>query len=120
MLDVLIVDDHEPMRAMLRRVLERAGARVGEAATGEQALAAFAAAPAPLVIFDQSMPGMSGIELTRALRTQSDCVKLVMLTGHAKADIAVAARAAGADAVLVKPIAPSALLAAIASLTSAA
>ena len=123
-LDVLIVDDHEPMRAMLRAVLERSGAaaRVREASCGAQALALMAERSAQLVLCDQSMPGMSGVELLLRLRaTPAHAgVRVLLLSGHTDAEFTKAAEAAGADAVLVKPIKPSALLRAIAVLAPAA
>jgi len=122
-LDVLIVDDHDGMRALMRKVLERAGAgAVRDAANGEDALGLLASRPANLVMCDYSMPGMSGVELVRALRADAALsgLRIVMLTGHSSAAIADAARAAGAHAVLVKPVAPSALLAAIAGIMAPA
>lgn len=117
-LSVLIVDDHEPMRTLLRRVLERAGAEVREAEHGAAALALLAERGAALVICDRAMPGMNGAELVRAVRADPAHAqtRILMLTGHAGAAIAEEARAAGVDAVLVKPLAPSALLKAIAEL----
>ena len=112
-LSVLIVDDYEPLRAMMRTVFARAGAEVREAANGAEALRAFEAAPADLVLMDQSMPGMSGLALLAGLRARSATVRLIMLTGHSAPSLAEDARRAGADAVLVKPVAPRALMEAV-------
>jgi CheY-like chemotaxis protein len=114
MLDVLIVDDHEAMRLLLRKVLERAGAvRVRDAANGAAGLAMQQEAAANLVLVDQMMPVMDGVMLTARLRKLTPNAKIIMITGHAEGRYADAARAAGADDVLVKPVAPSALIAAI-------
>jgi two-component system chemotaxis response regulator CheY len=106
-LDVLIVDDHETMRALLRKMLERAGlAFVREAASGEEALAAMEQRPAQLLLIDQNLPAMSGAECIARVRADSRWAgaRIVMITGHARGEVA------GADAVLVKPVSPRAML----------
>lgn len=115
-LDVLIVDDHEAMRTLIARVLTRAGvARVRSAANGADALAALRERPASLVLADQNMPGMDGLAFISAVRAdpKHGAPKIAMVSGQASAEHAEAARAAGADAVLVKPVSPRALLEAI-------
>jgi len=107
-LDVLIVDDHAPMRELLRKVLERAGiARVREAANGADALAALEDRPAGLVLVDQNMPAMGGGELIAEARSRWTGTRIILITGDARSD------AGGADALLVKPVSPRELLAAI-------
>lgn len=109
-LSVLIVDDHEGMRELLRKVLERAGvARVRDAASGAKALALLDEEPADLILVDQNMPGMSGAELVAQVRSDQRWrdARVLLITGDARAE------ARDADALLVKPVAPSALLAAI-------
>jgi two-component system, chemotaxis family, chemotaxis protein CheY len=121
-LDVLIVDDHEPMRAMLRKVLERAGVmRIREAASGKAALELLQNSSAQLILVDQTMPEMDGLALVERVRADPSCAggRIVMLTGRADAAHAEAARKAGVDMVLVKPVAPSELLAAIERVFSA-
>jgi len=118
-LDVLIVDDHEAMRALLLRVLTKAGVvRVRAAAGGAEALARLAERPATLILADQNMPGMDGFQLVAAVRADAalGAPRIIMVSGHAGAAHAEAARAAGADAILVKPVAPRDLLAAIEAL----
>lgn len=115
-LDALIVDDHEPMRAMLRKVLERAcidGVR--DAASGKEALKLMQERLPQLMLVDQTMPEMDGLTLVKHVRADPSCAetRIIMLTGRAEAAHAEAARQAGVDAVLVKPVAPSELLAAI-------
>lgn len=118
-LDVLIVDDHPAMRALLRKVLERAGAAsVRDAAGGAEGLALLAQQAAQLILVDQTMPGMDGVAFVEQVRAQGAAARIMMITGRGDARTAETARAAGADAVLVKPIAPSDLLAAIAALYS--
>ncbi|MBL8783069.1 MAG: response regulator [Alphaproteobacteria bacterium] len=115
-LDVLIVDDHEAMRALLQRVLAKAGvAHVRAAASGDEALAALRERPATLILADNNMPGMNGMAFLKAVRGESGfgAPKVIMVSGNVGEAHALDAKAAGADDVLVKPVAPSALLEAI-------
>lgn len=121
-LDVLIVDDHAGMRELLARVLRAAGAAsVREAADGASALALLAERPASLILADQHMPGMSGVEFVRQVRSgcAGEAAQIIMLSGAQNDALTDAASAAGVDAMLVKPISPRALLERIATLTSA-
>jgi two-component system chemotaxis response regulator CheY len=115
-LDVLIVDDHEGMRVLISRVLVRAGvAGVRAAASGAEALEQLRERPAALVLADQNMPGMDGLAFIRAVRADGALggPRIIMISGQTSAEHAAAARAAGADAVLVKPVSPRQLLQAI-------
>jgi two-component system chemotaxis response regulator CheY len=115
-LDVLIVDDHEAMRVMLARVLVRAGVtQVRMAASGLEALALLAERPASLVLADQRMPGMDGLSFVSAVRGDAALqgARIIMISGATDAAHFNAAREAGVDAVLVKPVSPRALLDAI-------
>jgi CheY-like chemotaxis protein len=105
-LEALIVDDHEPMRAMLRKVLERAGfVRLREAASGGDALALLQERPAQLILADRTMPG--GGEFIAHARAACPSAHLITITGDARAE------QGAADALLVKPVSPRDLLAAI-------
>jgi two-component system chemotaxis response regulator CheY len=118
-LDVLIVDDHEAMRTLLTRVLTKAGVtRVRSAADGFEALAMLTAQPANLILADQAMPGMDGISFVVNVRGNPlfGAPRVIMVSGNTNAEHATAARAAGADTVLVKPVTPRDLLAAIEAL----
>lgn len=122
-LDVLIVDDHAPMRVMLRRIMEKSDetARVREARHGAEAIALLNEAIADVILCDQSMPGMSGIELIANLRAdpRHDHTCILLISGHADPALAESARAAGANQVLVKPISARTLLEAISRSVSA-
>lgn len=113
-LEILIVDDHDPMRAILEKALRAAGAaNVRGAEDASQALVLLAERPADLVIADLMMPGMDGLAFVAALRADPRLAhaRIVMITGYA--NVADEARTAGADVVLLKPITPPELLAAI-------
>jgi CheY-like chemotaxis protein len=115
-LDVLIVDDHEAMRTLLVRVLTKAGvAHVRTASDASAALAQLAERPASLILADQNMPGATGVEFISSVRGDRAlrAARIIMISGNASGQHADAARAAGADAVLVKPVSPRDLLATI-------
>jgi len=69
---ILVVDDNLPLRVMLAQVLEQAGYVAFVAESGEAALEVARFDPPDLCLVDQNMPGMTGAELIRALRTSSD------------------------------------------------
>jgi CheY-like chemotaxis protein len=111
-LDFLIVDDDEATRGILDKALRAAGAtKVRAAEDAISALALMAAAPADVVISDLMMPGMDGLEFVAALRAAHAKAHILILTGYA--NMADQARAAGANAVLQKPLAPAALVLAV-------
>ena len=118
-LDVLIVDDHEAMRAMLRVVFTRAGAaRVRDAASGAEALALIAESAPSLILTDRRMPEMDGLTFITHVRAtlEPDICRIIIISGQADAEAREAAHAADADALLVKPVSPRDLLAAIEAL----
>jgi CheY-like chemotaxis protein len=118
-LDVLIVDDHEAMRAMLTRGLTAAGVgRVRAASDGVEALALLRERPANVILADRNMPGMDGLAFAAAVRAEPAlaAARILMLSGAVGAHHTEAARAAGVDAVLAKPATPREVLAAIAAL----
>jgi len=112
---ILTVEDDERIRAAVKLALEDEGWTVGETASGEEAIAAFAREPADVVLIDIMLPGMDGFELCRAIRRASD-VPIVMVTARADTHDVVAGLEAGADDYLTKPFAPKELSARIRAL----
>lgn len=114
-LDVLIVDDHEAIRTLLTRVLTKAGVtNVRSAASGAEALAELAARPASVILADNSMPGMSGMEFIAEVRARHGAQpRIIMVSGASSLAHAAEAKTAGADDVLVKPVLAKDLLTAI-------
>jgi two-component system, chemotaxis family, protein-glutamate methylesterase/glutaminase len=108
----LVVDDSKPSRSIVARVLRELAFDCAEAANGEEALRALAAAgPPDLVTVNWHMPVMDGIELIRRLRGDPATRKLPLVmisTEHDRGRIAEAL-AAGADDYLAKPFTPEAL-----------
>jgi DNA-binding NarL/FixJ family response regulator len=111
-LRVLLVDDSPWLRQRVRRVLERAGlVVVGEAGDGAQALTQAAAHHPDLVLMDLCMPGMDGIQATRALRGQQPGIRVVLWTGRDDTQLASAMRRSGAHAGLPKGVRTGELIA---------
>ncbi|HEV8028490.1 MAG TPA: response regulator [Stellaceae bacterium] len=109
---VLIVDDDEPTRSLVRRVLKRMKiANLQEAAGAEQAIACLneSSEDIDLVICDWNMPGMSGIELFDRVHALRPELPFLMLTGRGDATSVIAAKKAGIPAYIVKPIFPQEL-----------
>lgn len=111
---VLLVEDN-PINALLARtLLKREGAEVDRAASGQEALAAVAAATYDLILMDLRMPDLSGVEAARELRARGVTTPIVALTADAFEDDRRAALGAGMDDFLVKPLTETALRAVLA------
>jgi two-component system CheB/CheR fusion protein len=102
---VMIVDDHQEIRASITRLARGWGHEVAVAADGPGALSLAETFQPECVIVDISMPGMNGIELGRRLRQRFPAaqLRLIALSGYADADIRNACLAAGFSVYLVKP-----------------
>ncbi|MBO5670817.1 MAG: response regulator transcription factor, partial [Clostridia bacterium] len=88
-----------------------AGYEVEEAASGEEALEKFAAEPFDIVLLDIMLPGMSGIDVCRTLRTQSRSLGIIMLSARTQEIDKVGSLMMGADDYITKPFSPSELVA---------
>lgn len=116
---ILVVDDNEQMRELLRLILETAGHEIAEAADGKVALDLLGAAPAELVITDIIMPEMEGIDLIMAIRTRYPGVRIIAISGGGKIDPNLCLNMAGklgADRILRKPFGKAAILSVISEL----
>ena len=108
---VLIVDDHETNRSILHHLFTSWSMQVQQAVNGAEALALMRAAAArgkifDLAVLDMHMPGMNGLELARAIKSDPAlmAVRLVMLTSVGRHDEPEALRENGVDGYLVKPV----------------
>jgi len=111
---ILVVDDEDRVREGLCWSLRMSGYQVDEASSGAQALAALGRGVFDLMLLDMSMPAMDGVEvMERARRAQPD-LGIVVLTGHATLDSAIAAVKWGAGDYLLKPVGIQSLRAAVA------
>ena len=102
---ILIVDDEEITRGLLRDVLERSGYTVTEASSAEEALATLKCGDFRMVITDWEMPGMGGLELCRAIRRREfdSYVYLILLTSRCSRADSIEGMTAGADDFVAKP-----------------
>lgn len=101
MSNVLVVDDNDEIRSLLRETLEDQGYSVCEAADGEAALRLLGQLPADLIILDILMPGKEGLETIVEIRRQKNPAKIIAMSGteqHLKV-----AKLLGADFTLRKP-----------------
>jgi DNA-binding NtrC family response regulator len=101
---VLIVDDEEDSRSALQTLLETWGYAADVAAEGRQALEKASSLRPSLVITDLVMPDMDGLTLMSALQQELPRVPVIILTGRATVDTAVAAMRQGAYDYLTKPV----------------
>jgi CheY-like chemotaxis protein len=103
----LIVDDDPAIRQLFRKWFERSGFAVDEAGDGWTALRRLAVSPRPgLVCVDLVLPGISGLDLCEKIRSDPALhrVAILVITARGMPQDIAQARAAGANAVLVKPI----------------
>ena len=103
---VLIVDDQQTMRSLIRSGLQQLGfSEFSEAADGEDGLRSLLTRPAQLVISDFNMPKLDGLGLLRAVRAHPPLAKtaFIMLTGRADKELVQRAVQFGVNNYLVKP-----------------
>jgi CheY-like chemotaxis protein/anti-sigma regulatory factor (Ser/Thr protein kinase) len=109
-LRVLVADDEELVLDAVCKLLETAGATVGRATDGEQALALALAQDFALILMDIRMPVLDGLGATSRLRAAGFWRPIVALTASAASDQRAACLAAGCNDHLTKPIAPDDLV----------
>lgn len=110
----LVVDDHQPMREILKSLLFGLGARqVAEARDAAQAFELLRFGAFDILLTDYDMEGGTGVELAHRLRRAEGNVNrrlpIVMVTGRAEGPVILAARDAGVDEYLIKPLTTVAL-----------
>ena len=112
---VCIADDHETVRTGLRMVLEAQSDMevVGDASDGTRAVQCAEALQPDVLLLDISMPGVNGLEVTRALQASSPDVAIVVLTRHTEEGYVQQLLAAGASAYVLKQSSTTELLHAI-------
>lgn len=109
MINVLLVDDHELVRAGIRRILEdiKGIKVVGEACCGEDAVKWCRTNAVDVVLMDMNMPGIGGLEATRKIARSTADIKVIMLTVHTENPLPAKVMQAGAAGYLSKGAAPS-------------
>ena len=110
---ILVVEDQEDNRRILRDLLTTAGYEVIEAVTGEDAVTRALAQRPDLILMDIQLPGIDGYEATRRIKANPAlrAVPVIAVTSYALSGDEAKALAAGADAYVSKPFSPRALLA---------
>lgn len=103
---ILVVEDFEDNRFMMRRLLEMSGYRVVEAVNGEQAVESAEREQPDLILMDLSLPKLDGLAATRRIRNQGGAkrVPIVAVSAHDTTDFHADALAAGCDEYVTKPI----------------
>lgn len=100
---ILVVDDEEPLRRLLRKELSRKGFFVETAPDGEAALSMLKEATFDVILLDIVMPGIDGISVMKKMKTDPSSPVIIVLTGKATVETAVEAMKNGAYDYLTKP-----------------
>ena len=105
-LTVLVVEDYEDTRHLMRVELEQRGFRIVEATSGEEAVAAAARERPQIILMDIGLPVLDGINATRALRQREETRDslIVAVTAHHESEYRAKALEAGCNAYVTKPI----------------
>jgi DNA-binding NtrC family response regulator len=106
---ILVVDDDHLSRQFLTEAVQELGRTAISAESAEQALACIESEAPDLVLTDLRMPGMSGLELIRAIQEKWADLPIALITAHATIDAAVDAMRDGASDFLLKPCSPESL-----------
>jgi two-component system, cell cycle response regulator DivK len=103
---ILVVEDFEDNRFMMRRLLELGGYRVIEAINGQEAVTMAAQARPDLILMDLSLPQIDGLAATRSIRQLDGLgrIPIVAISAHDTSDFRTEALAAGCNEYLTKPV----------------
>jgi signal transduction histidine kinase len=118
-LQILVVDDQELICELIAECLKSDGHKTQTAANGREALELFRKTPADLVITDQSMPGMNGVQLSVSIKQQAPNTPVILLTGFGEELNAAGHAPGGVNLVVGKPVSAADLRRAIHQVVSA-
>ena len=109
---ILVIEDHEENRRLLRDLLTSFGYELAESVTGEDGLVAAEANPPDLILMDIQLPGIDGYEVTRRIKANPALrhIPVIAVTSYALSGDDVKALEAGCDAYVTKPFDPAELL----------
>ena len=112
---ILIVEDEPAVLEMISFVLEQAGFETQRAANSEEARRQLSSNPPDMILMDWMLPGMSGIELTRILKSDpvTRDIPIILLTARGEEDDKVRGLGSGAEDYVLKPFSPRELIARI-------
>lgn len=110
---ILVVEDHEDNRRIVRDLFTSAGYEILEAVTGEDGVAMAERERPDLILMDIQLPGLDGYEATRRIKANPELrgIPIIVVTSYALSGDDQKAMAAGADGYVSKPFSPRALLA---------
>lgn len=114
---ILIIDDDELLRQLLRDTLEHAGYEVVEAHDGHEGLGCFRTTHIDLIITDLIMPKKDGLETIKELRQDAPLVKIIVISGSDQS-LLMRASQLGVQRVLSKPFRPRELVETVGALVS--
>lgn len=115
-LNIVLVEDHDVLRLLIKQALEEAGHRVAGLSCAEELEDVAGGEPADIFVIDLNLPGEDGLSLTRRLRTAYPLAGLVIMTARSRLQDKLDGYALGVDLYLTKPVEPAELCAAIAAL----
>ncbi len=101
---ILVVDDEESIRTMMRMTLELDGHEVYCAANGEEALEMFRRLQPPVVLLDVKLPGIDGLAVLQQIKRQAADTEIIVITGHGDMDMAIECLRNEAANFLTKPV----------------
>lgn len=111
MASILIIEDHDDIRRLIRMTLEFDHNTIHEAADGESGWQLALKCKPDLVLLDVMMPGsLNGLDVCRALKSLAHPPRVLLLTARGRSEDLDAGQRAGADAYLVKPFSPLQLM----------
>jgi two-component system alkaline phosphatase synthesis response regulator PhoP len=116
--DILVAEDDRDIADLIAHYFSRAGWRAHITVSGDEALASARRSPADLVILDVMLPGLSGLEVCRALRADKSTagIPIIMLTARAEESDRIIGLEIGADDYVSKPFSPNELVARVRAL----
>lgn len=112
-LKVLLVEDDDDNRELMAEVLVGAGYEVVSAASGARAVEILSGRAVDVVVTDVGMPGVGGLDVARAAKSIAPELPVVIVTGWAEREDITLAKGRDVDSVLIKPVDPDALTAAV-------
>ena len=118
---ILVVEDQEDNRRILRDLLNSAGYEIAEAVTGTEGVSMAGSERPDLILMDIQLPGIDGYEATRRIKADPELreIPLVVVTSYALSGDDAKAFAAGCDGYVTKPFSPRKLLAKVRELLPA-
>ncbi len=107
--EILVIDDEAIVGNSIRKILEPRGYRVEHAGTPSEAMGMLSERPVDMILLDMKMPGVKGLELLESIKEEHPITPVIMITGYASVETAVASVKMGATDYVPKPFTPDEL-----------